>query len=58
MPSVVDDLPEQLDPNFSGYDPDMPYQKATQEMAYFKEGSRYGIISVCNSVTGNPSRTA
>jgi TPR repeat protein len=41
MPSV-DDLPEQLDPNFGGYDPDTPYQEAAQEMAYFKEGSKYG----------------
>ena len=37
MPSV-DDFPEQLDPDFGGYEPDTPYQKAAQEMAYFKLG--------------------
>lgn len=44
MPSV-DDLPEQLDPDFGGYDPDTPYQKAAQEMAYFKLGVLSGVTT-------------
>ena len=48
MPSV-DDLPEQLDPDFGGYDPDTPYQGAAQEMAYFKLGILEGVTTYGDS---------
>jgi len=48
MPSV-DDFPEQLDPDFGGYDPDTPYQRAAQEMAYFKLGILEGVTTYGDS---------
>jgi hypothetical protein len=47
MPSV-DDLPEQLDPNFGGYNPDTPYQQNVAQMAYFKLGSLSGMTTYGN----------
>lgn len=47
MPSV-DDFPEQLDPDFGGYDQDTPYQQNVAQMAYFKLGSLSGMTTYGN----------